>query len=323
MADGAAAPNGRRLHLRAATRASALARWQTDHVISMIVARGREAGVDVVVDQVLVETKADVRLDIPIWEMGGKGVFVKEIQAAVLDGRADLAVHSGKDLPALTPDELVLAAVPERADARDALIGSTLAELPVGGLVATGSVRRRAQLAWLRPDLTFCGLRGNIATRLAKVGEFDAIVMAVAALDRLGLDLEGRVVEVLAPTVMLPQVAQGALAVECLASDDATVGLLAAIEHGPSRVAVDAERAFLAELGGDCDLPAGAHATITPGRDGAVGSLAIEGLLASMDGHVVLRERRDVPVSDGNQAGRDLARFLLDDAGGASLLTPR
>jgi hydroxymethylbilane synthase len=297
--------------LPAATRGSALARWQTEHVGALLGAAHR----DVALAPVIVDTTADRRLDIPIWEMGGKGVFVKEIQAAVLDGRADLAVHSGKDLPALTPEGLVLAAVPERADPRDVLVGSTLAGLPVGGLVATGSVRRRAQLAWLRPDLTFAGLRGNIATRLAKADRFDAIVMAAAALDRLDLDLGGRTVETLEPSVMLPQVAQGALAVECLAGDAATAALLAGIEHRESRIAVDAERAFLAELGGDCDLPAGAHATLSGD------SLVIEGLLASMDGHVVLRERRTVPVGEADAAGRALARFLLDDAGGASLLT--
>jgi hydroxymethylbilane synthase len=303
------------VHLRAATRGSALALWQTDHVTALLAAAGRARGVDVTVEKVVVETVADARLDIPIWEMGGKGVFVKEVQAAVLDGRADLAVHSGKDLPALTPDELVVAAVPERADPRDVLVGSTLDGLPVGGLVATGSVRRRAQLAWRRPDLTFTGLRGNIATRLSKAGEFDAIVMAAAALDRLELDLSDRVVEVLETAVMLPQVAQGALAVECRGTDDVARSLLADIEHGPSRAAVDAERAFLAELGGDCDLPAGAHATL------AGGVLTVEGLLASMDGHVVLRERREVPVAEGEAAGRALARYLLDDAGGESLLT--
>jgi len=303
------------VHLRAATRGSALALWQTDDVSALLAEAGRARGIDVTVEKVIVETVADARLDIPIWEMGGKGVFVKEVQAAVLDGRADLAVHSGKDLPALTPDELVLAAVPERADPRDVLVGSTLAGLPVGGLVATGSVRRRAQLAWLRPDLTFTGLRGNIATRLARADAFDAIVMAAAAVARLELDLGGRGVEVLAPAVMLPQVAQGALAVECRADDPTARELLGAIDHRPSRITVDAERAFLAELGGDCDLPAGAHATVA----GEV--VTLEGLLASMDGHVVLRERRTVPVAGADAAGRALARFLLDDAGGASLLT--
>ncbi len=293
--------------VRAATRGSALARWQTDHVAALLAPLGVELEV------VVVETAADRRLDVPIWEMGGKGVFVKEVQAAVLDGRADLAVHSAKDLPALTPDDVVLAAVPQRADARDVLVGATLDGLPPGATVATGSVRRRAQLASLRPDLTFTGLRGNIATRLERIPEGGAIVMAAAAIDRLGLDLGTRPVEVLDPTVVLPQVAQGALAVECRADDDRLRTVLAGIEHAASRVAVDAERAFLEALGGDCDLPAGAHATV-----GAGGEVVVEGLLASLDGHVVLRHR----VVDAHPvtAGTAVARHLLDHAGGAALL---
>jgi hydroxymethylbilane synthase len=302
------------MHLRAATRGSALARWQTDHVSALLIEAGRGRGVEVTVEVVVVETVADSRLDIPIWEMGGKGVFVKQVQAAVLDGRADIAVHSAKDLPALTPDELVIGAVPERADARDVLVGSTLEGLAVGALVATGSVRRRAQLAWLRPDLTFTGLRGNIATRLAKADGVDAIVMAAAAVDRLGLDMGDRPFELLGPQVMLPQVGQGALAIECRTSDAAVRALLGAIEHEPSRIALDAERAFLVELGGDCDLPAGAHATLVGD------ALSVEGLLASMDGHVVLREHRSAPADAAAAAGRDLARYLLHDAGGSSLL---
>lgn len=302
------------VHLRAATRGSALARWQTDHVASLLAEVGEARGMDVTVEAVVVQTVADQRLDIPIWEMGGKGVFVKEVQAALLDGRADIAVHSGKDLPALTPESLVLAAVPERADARDVLIGGTLAGLRPGALVATGSVRRRAQLAWARPDLTFVGLRGNIATRLAKADAVDAVVMAAAAVDRLALDVGARVVELLEPSVMLPQVAQGALAVECRAGDGPTLDLLAAIEHPASRVAVDAERAFLAELGGDCDLPAGAYATVSGD------TIVVQALLASMDGHTVLREARRGSVVDGPELGRALARFLLDDAGGSALL---
>jgi len=299
------------LRLRAATRGSALARWQTDHVADLLRVAGAAVGVAVEVEAVVVDTAADRRLDIPIWEMGGKGVFVKEVQAAVLDGRADLAVHSGKDLPALTPAELVLAAVPERADPRDALVGSRLDELPTGALVATGSVRRRAQLAWLRPDLTFTGLRGNIATRLDQASGSDAMVMAVAALDRLGLG--DRITEVLEPATLLPQVAQGALAVECRVDDTDARPLLARIEHRPSRLAVDAERAFLAELGGDCDLPAGAFATVDVAE-----TVHLEAMLASLDGHVVVRatDRSADPAG----LGRHLARYLLDDAGGSALL---
>ena len=291
--------------LRAATRGSALARWQTDHVAALV--RAAHPGVEV--EPVVVETTGDREASTPIWQMGGKGVFVKEVQAAVLDGRADFAVHSGKDLPSETPDGLVIAAVPERADPRDALVGSRLDDLPAGALIATGSVRRRAQLAWLRPDLTFAELRGNIDTRLAKAPRFGAVVMALAALQRLGRT--DAVAEELAPSVLLPQVAQGALAVECRRDDDATRRLLAAIEHGPSRRAVDAERAFLAAIGSGCELPVGAHA--------AAGHL--EAVLASLDGRIVLRHRVSfADADDPVETGRAVADHLLVIAGGAALL---
>ncbi|MEJ7844482.1 MAG: hydroxymethylbilane synthase [Acidimicrobiales bacterium] len=290
--------------LRIATRASALARWQAGHVAGLL---GRPT------ELVLVQTTADVRLDVPIWEMGGKGVFVTEVQAAVLDGRADLAVHSGKDLPSTPTEGLTIAAVPERGDPRDALVGGRLADLRPGALVATGSVRRRAQLADLRPDLTFAGLRGNMATRLAKAGDFDAIVVAAAALDRLGLS--DHIAEMLAIDVMLPQVAQGALVVECRADDMATLAAVAGIQHGPTRRAVDAERGFLATLGGDCDLPAGAHATVA--TDGAI---RLDALLATPDGRIVLRHREHTaPDAAAPLAGERAARFLLA-AGGRALL---
>src|SRR4051812_6605646 len=199
---------GRRL--RAATRGSTLARWQTDHVAGLL-------GGDKDVDVVVVETTGDRRTDVAIHEMGGKGVFVKEVQAAVLDGRADIAVHSAKDLPSVAVDGLVIAAVPRRGDVRDALVGATLDGLRHGGHVATGSVRRRAQLASLRPDLIFSELRGNIATRLEKASDFDAIVVAAVALERLGL--ADRIAEVLTPELMLPQVGQGALAIEARVDD--------------------------------------------------------------------------------------------------------
>ncbi|MGH9112691.1 MAG: hydroxymethylbilane synthase, partial [Acidimicrobiales bacterium] len=168
-----------------ATRGSVLARWQADHVVGLL--QQVEPGLDVEI--VTVETSGDRRLDAPIWELGGKGVFVKEVQAAVLAGRADLAVHSAKDLPSGTPEGLVIAAVPERGDVRDALVGAALDGLAEGAVVATGSLRRRAQLAYARPDLRFEGLRGNMATRLARVddADVDAVVVAAAALDRLGL----------------------------------------------------------------------------------------------------------------------------------------
>lgn len=290
--------------LRAATRGSALALWQTRHVARLL---GRP------IEEVVVSTVGDRNTDVPIHTMGGKGVFVKEVQAAVLDGRADFAVHSGKDLPAITPDGLSLVAVPARADARDALVGSTWDALPVGARVATGSVRRRAQLAWHRPDLVFFELRGNIQTRLEKLDSagFDAIVMAAAAIDRLELDLTPTV-DRLDPAVMVPQVAQGALAIECRSDDAAAIAALAAIEDPLTRRVVDAERAFLHELGGDCDLPAGAHAVLVGDE------IELVGMLSSLDGRVLIRERRRSADADG--LGRGVARHLLDDAGGTELL---
>jgi len=287
--------------LRAATRGSALARWQTDHVLSLL--GGGQA--------VVVETMGDRNRDVPIHEIGGRGVFVKEVQAAVLDGRADIAVHSAKDLPSQPTDGLVIGAFPERADPRDALVGSTLAALAPGAVVATGSVRRKAQLAALRPDLTFAELRGNIDTRLGKAAGFDAIVVAVAALSRLGH--ADRVDEILDPWTMLPQVGQGALAVECRAEDAKTLAALAAIDHVTTRQAVTAERAFLARLGGGCDLPVGALATY--GEDAGV---RLEALMASLDGHIVLRAA--LTGDDPEAVGHEVAQSLLDDAGADELL---
>ena len=288
--------------LRAATRGSALARWQAGHVASLL-------GDDV--ELVVIETTGDRRRDIPIWEMGGTGIFVKEVQAAVLDGRADFAVHSAKDLPSTEPPGLTIAAVPERGVPWDALVGGRLDELPVGGRVATDSVRRRAQLTAYRPDLTFASLRGNIPTRLEKAGEFAAIVVAAAALQRL--DREDAIAEVLGPSVMLPQVSQGALAVECRADDAATIERLQGIEHRASRRAIDAERAYLAEVGGGCDLPVGALAT----QDEA-GELTLTALLATLDGRIVLRARQS--GSEAVALGRAVARELLDESGGTMLL---
>jgi hydroxymethylbilane synthase len=293
--------------LRAATRGSPLARWQTDFVAALL------AGNGIQVETVVVETLGDRDQVAPLSAIGGQGVFVKEVQAAVLDGRADIAVHSAKDLPSLTDDGLVLAAVPERGDVRDALVGSTLEGVPTGGVVATGSVRRRAQLAYLRPDLTFAELRGNIGTRLEKASGFAAIVVAAAALQRLGL--AERITEALDPGRFVPQVAQGALAVECRSSDTEVIEALAAIEHAPSRRQVDAERAYLAELGGGCTLPAGANAVARPD-----GLLVLTAMLATPDGRVVLRRTESGPESDPSAVGRQAAAYLLDEAGGRSLL---
>ena len=282
--------------MRLATRGSPLARWQAEWVAAAL------GGAELVP----VETLGDRRRDVSLAEIGGQGVFVKEVQAAVLDGHADAAVHSAKDLPSTVTDGLVIAAVLERGDPRDALVGSTLEALPSGGTVATGSVRRRVQLAHLRPDLQFADLRGNIDTRLAKADAFDAIVVAVAALQRLGRD--DRVAEALDPSLLVPQVGQGAVAVECRAGDAATVARLAGIEHSPTRWAVEAERAFLATVGGGCTLPVGAYATREDG---------LLALIASADGAKVVRHqaRGDDPVA----LGRAVAEHLLSSGGSALL----
>jgi hydroxymethylbilane synthase len=290
--------------LRMATRGSALARWQADHVASLL-------GVDV--ELVIIKTSGEQHADVPIREVAGRGVFVKEVQDALLAGAADVAVHSAKDLQSTATPGLAIGAMPERGDPRDALVGSTLDDLPTAGQVATGSVRRRAQLAARRPDLTFAELRGNIGTRLEKAAQYDAIVVAAAALERLGL--QDRAAELLPVTTMVPQVGQGALAVECREDDGDALAMLRAIEHAATRRAVDAERAFLAAMGGGCDLPVGGYATVA-----ADGTITLSVLLASLDGHVVLTHEAngDDPVALGESA----ARFLLHDAGGATILQP-
>jgi len=288
--------------LRVATRGSALARRQAERVVDLL---GVEA------EYVIVSTKGDERRDVPIHAMGGTGVFVKEVEQAVLDGRADVAVHSAKDLPSETAAGLVLAALPERGDPRDALVGRSLEEIPTGGRVGTGSVRRRAQLAALRPDLSFGELRGNIPTRLEKAPGFDAVVLAAVALDRLGL--ADRIAERLDPSVVVPQVAQGALAVECRAGDDATRDLLASVDDAGVRAAVTAERAYLAKLGGGCNLPCGALAE--PGSNETV---RLEALLASFDGRIALRVRVD--GRDPDAVGAEAARRLVDERGGRVVL---
>ncbi len=287
--------------LRAATRGSELALWQARHVASLL---------DEPVEEVVVETTGDRNRDTPIWEIGGRGVFVKEVQAAVLDGRADFAVQSAKDLPAVSVPGLVLAAVPERGDARDAMVGRALDDLPAGARVATGAVRRRAQLASLRPDLTFAGIRGNVDTRLRKATNFSGVVMAAAALQRLGRIEQAA--ELFDPRLIVPQVAQGALAVECRDDDDRITEKLAAVEHGPSRRAVDAERAYLAELGGGCDLPVGAHAQLVDG------TIRLTAILATLDGRIVIRSSRE--GDDPEQLGRSAATEILEESGGTWLL---
>ena len=239
--------------IRLATRSSAQAKKQSVFLAQQLIA----ADADLVIELVFVETLGDKKADTPLHEIGGQGVFVKEVQRAVLDGHADIAVHSAKDLPSEQQAGLVIAAFTERRTANDALIGATLDGLASGATVATGSVRRRAQLARLRPDLQFVDLRGNINTRLDKIPQNGAIVMAVAALEVL--DLQDRITQMLSLDDAVPMVGQGCVAVEVRALDDATRRLLQIIDHAPTRRAVETERAFLNELGAGCTAPIAAH----------------------------------------------------------------
>lgn len=308
----------RRPLLRLATRGSPLARWQADRVAALL------EGAGIPTAQVVVDTLGDRQIDVPLDRLGGQGIFVKEVQAAVARGDADAAVHSAKDLPAapeLAAPGLVLAAFPERVDTGDVLVGGALDRLPAGATIATGSARRRVQLANYRPDLTFADLRGNLGTRLAVAGtgRAAAVVVAKAALDRLGWTPPAALeVEVFSPTVMVPQVGQGALAVECREDDPWARAALAQIDDPEIRPLVVAERAFLAELGGGCTLPLGASADWAAGPSaGGRPEITLTGMLASSDGLVVLRHAR--AGADPVALGRSVACFLLDESGGRDL----
>ncbi len=295
--------------LRLATRGSPLALEQARRM------QARLAAVDpgLATELVVVASRGDLRPKTAIHTLGGTGVFVAEVERAVLAGEADVAVHSLKDLPSSAPPAgLVLAATPERLDPRDALVGRRLEELAPGAIVATGAVRRRAQLAWLRPDLCFSELRGAVGTRLSRVPPGGAIVVAVAALERLGLT--DRVAEILETAVMVPQVGQGALGLRCREDDAGTIELLAAIDDAAVARATAAERAFLGRLGGGCDVPVGAHASC----DSATGPLRIDGFIASEDGHRLVRG--EMRGDDPALLGTALAERLLGAEGGQSLL---
>lgn len=288
--------------LRIATRGSAQAQAQAGAVAEALAQRHP----GLLVELVLVETLGDKRADVPLHTMGGQGVFVKEVQRAVLNGDADVAVHSAKDLPSSAGADVQIAAFCKRRDPRDALVGASLAELRPGATVATGSVRRSAQLAHVRPDLQFTELRGNIHTRLGKVPRDGALVMAVAALQIL--DLTDRIAEYLPVDPFVPSPGQGCVAVECRVDDERVADLLAAIDDAPSRAAVEAERAFLAELGTGCSLPVGAYVS----TDGDVDELV--GFLARPEIDRVLIRTVALPAESNRlQLAAGLARELHDE----------
>tara|TARA_B100002049_G_scaffold37500_1_gene24820 strand:- start:7331 stop:8227 length:897 start_codon:yes stop_codon:yes gene_type:complete len=290
-----------------ATRSSPLARWQAEAVARQL------ATIDLEIEFLMVTTEGDQDQSRQIQEMAGQGVFVKEVQRAVLEGRADVAVHSAKDLMSSPTAGLSLAGFLNRGDARDALIGASLGRLTHGATVATGSARRRSQLAHLRPDLNFVGLRGNIATRVAAVerDDIDAAVIALAALQRL--ELTDAVEQILSLEEMVPQVGQGAIAIECRDDDPASIERLQTITDDPTKRCVETERAYLAELGGGCELPVGAHACL---QDGII---QLDAVLASPDGATVLRFQEQ--GRDTIALGKAVAQQLLAN-GGSDLLEP-
>ena len=294
------------MSLRIATRGSRLALRQTQCVIELLSDIEPEAEIETEI----VSTAGDRDQKSSKEKLGGQGIFVTDVQAAVLSGDAEMAVHSAKDLPSKTNPGLILAAIPERAVPRDALVGCHWNELPEGALIATGSIRRRSHLSHLRPDLKFQELRGNIETRLSHVENVDAVVVAKAALDRLNLVPEN--LDILETSILLPQVGQGALAVECREEDFETVQMLKMIENQEVRSVVDAERAFLAQIGSGCSLPVAAHATLRNQE------ILLKASISSKDGSTLLR--LEGAGIDPFKLGKSIANKLLNEEGGRLLL---
>jgi hydroxymethylbilane synthase len=282
-----------------ASRGSQLALWQAHWVERTLTAAGHQCRIEII------KTTGDKITDVPLAKVGTKGLFTKEIEEALLDGRADLAVHSLKDLPTELPEGLVLAAVPEREDPRDAVVGKRLADLPPGAKVGTSSLRRAAQLRALRPDLQVESVRGNLDTRLRKLdeGQYDAILLAAAGLKRLGWG--DRIAEILPFEVMCSAVGQGALAIETRAAG-AGYDACAALDHAATHAAVTAERGVLGALGGGCQVPIGAHATVENGR------LRLMAMVASPDGLEIVRAEAEGPVAQAETIGRTLGAELLE-----------
>ncbi|ROR34396.1 hydroxymethylbilane synthase [Inmirania thermothiophila] len=290
--------------LRIATRKSPLALWQAEHVA----ARLRAAHPGLAVELVTMTTQGDRILDAPLARIGGKGLFVKELERALLDGRADIAVHSMKDVPVELPEGLHLPVILEREDPRDAFVSpryADLASLPPGARVGTSSLRRQVQLRARRPDLVVESLRGNVGTRLARLdaGDFDAAILACAGLRRLGL--AGRIRRPLTVEESLPAIGQGAIGIECRRDDAATLALVSVLDHGPTHTCLAAERALNAVLGGGCQVPIGGHAVL----EGE--TLHLRALVGHPDGEPVLQDAIRGPAAQAEALGRALAERLL------------
>lgn len=298
--------------LKIATRQSPLALWQAEHIRFRL----NELYPDLTVELVKFVTQGDKILDTPLAKIGGKGLFVKELEAALLDGRADLAVHSMKDVPMHLPENLSLAVICEREDPLDAFVSnqySNFDELPLGAKVGTSSLRRKCQILQLRPDLEIIDLRGNVGTRLSKLdgGLYDAIILASAGLKRLGL--ADRIRHSLDPVVSLPAVGQGALGLECRENDHELLALIQPLQHQETSICVRAERAFNAYLEGGCQVPIAGYATLVNAQ------LKIEGRVGSVDGKTLLKEALEGSADEAEQLGEQLAQRLLAQGAGELL----
>jgi hydroxymethylbilane synthase len=292
--------------LRIATRQSPLALWQAHYVKQRLEACHEGLRVELVP----MVTRGDVILDTPLAKVGGKGLFVKELELALLEDRADIAVHSMKDVPVDFPEGLGLVTICEREDPRDAFVSNrydSLDDLPQGSIVGTSSLRRQCQLAESRPDLVIRSLRGNVGTRLGKLdnGEYDAIILAVAGLKRLGL--ESRIKVALPPEQSLPAVGQGAVGIECRLNDSRTHALLAPLNHDETVIRVKAERAMNTRLEGGCQVPIGSYAELVAGE------LWLRALVGAPDGSQMVRGERRGNPQDAEQLGISLAEELLDN----------
>lgn len=294
------------------TRSSRLALWQAGYIARRL----REKHPSLIVEEKRMTTKGDRILDAPLAKIGGKGLFTKELETAMLAGEIDIAVHSLKDMPTEVPEGLVITAITERYDPGDAVVSpryQTLAALPPGARVGTSSLRRRAQLLAARPDLTLFDLRGNVNTRLEKLdaGEYDAVILAVAGLKRLGFG--DRITEVLPRALCLPAVGQGALAIEARRDDNEVRNLVDFLRDEAITDCAAAERAFLETVEGGCQVPVGVYAAV----DGD--QLSVEAVIASLDGRQRFRDTRTGPRREAKELGRELANVLLD-AGGIEIL---
>jgi hydroxymethylbilane synthase len=291
-------------HLRIGSRGSILARWQAEFVRKQLF---RLAGVEAEI--IIIKTAGDKMQQAPLTQIGGKGIFIKELEEALLEETVDLAVHSVKDIPTETPSRLSFPAVCRRDDVRDCLVsnrGTTLADLKQGARVGTSSLRRQAQLRHHRPDLDFRELRGNVDTRLRKVesGEYDAIVLSKAGLDRLGWS--AKITEPLSTEISLPAVGQGAIAIESRVKDQETADVLGKLDDNETRTAIIAERALLAKLQGGCQVPVGAWARFERNE------LIMEAVVCSVDGTQYVRQKATAPAEQAAQLGEHLAQVLID-----------